>query len=180
MAPQPNERQQPAAAQLWSLGGIMKSRISQILLFVAVLVGWTQTATAEISAPLRQMLDTDFDAIVSIEKLPADVRKLLPAGMVNPNEGFDATDVVTGKASRRLIVAGHSSKCDFVCYEHGGYGYHLHLVIFSDENRVAHRIFEGRILKDAKDAATVSEIKALIRIGDVPDETKECEKHPSY
>jgi hypothetical protein len=158
----------------------MKSRTSQMLLFVTVLVGWTQTATAQISAPLQQVLDTDFDTVVTVEKLPAGVRKLLPVGMANPNEGFDATDVDTGKASRRLIVAGHSSKCDFVCYEHGGMGYHLHLVIFSDGNNETHRIFEGRILKDAKDAATVAEIKTLIRSGDVPDETKACEKHPGY
>lgn len=115
-----------------------------------------------------------------IEKLPAGVRKLLPVGMANPNEGFDATDVVSGKPSRRLIIAGHSSKCDFVCYEHGGIGYHLHLVIFSNGNEGIHLVFEGRMLKNAKDAATVADIKSLIRSGDIPDETAQCEKHPGY
>ena len=158
----------------------MNSHVIHILSSALVLLGWVQTATAELSTPLQQVLDTEFDTIARIEKLPTGVRKLLPVGMANPTEKFDATDIDTGKPSRRLIVAGHSSRCDFVCYEHGGIGYHLHLVIFSNGSVGTHRIFEGRMLKDAKDAATVVDIKRLIRSGDIPDETKQCEKHPGY
>jgi hypothetical protein len=124
------------------------------------------------------VLDTDFDTIARVEKLPAGVRKLLPIGMANPNEGFDATDVDHGRASRRLIVAGDSAKCDFVCYEHGGIGYHLHLVIFVDRIMGTKRVFEGRIQSEAVDAATIADIKTLIRSGKIPDDTKGCKKNP--
>jgi hypothetical protein len=158
----------------------MNSHVISTLASVVVLVGWIQTATADLSAPLQQVIDTEFETVVRIEKLPYHVRKLLPSGMANPNEEFDATDVATGRPSRRLIIAGHSSQCDFVCYEHGGMGYHLHFVVFSEGKKGVQRVFEGRMLKNAKDAATVADIKSLIRSGSIPDETAQCEKHPGY
>jgi hypothetical protein len=133
-----------------------------------------------LTAPLQQILDADFDSIQRIEALPPGVQKLLPSGMANPNEGFNAMDVMDGKPSRRLILAGHYSKCDFVCYEHGGYGYHLHLLIFTNGNEGTQRIFEGSIFKDAKDAATMADVKRLIQSGEVHDETKQYEKHPEF
>jgi hypothetical protein len=156
----------------------MNFRIIQIVSIVAGLFGWLQTARAQLSAPLQQVLDSEFTTIVSIKDLPVGVRRRLPHGIANPHEPFDATDVPTGNASRRLIVAGHSSKRDFVCYEQGGFGYHLHLVIFSSGTIITHRLFEGYILKESEDAATVADIKSLIQSGEVRDATTEWKKHP--
>jgi hypothetical protein len=43
---------------------------------------------------------------------------------------FDATDVVTGKPRRRLVLGGHSGDRWFICYEKGGRGHHLVLAVF--------------------------------------------------
>ncbi len=139
-----------------------------------------QPARSEISAILQQVLDTNFETIVRFQKLPDDVQKLLPAQLANPNEKFDATDLTSGKPSRRLIAAGHSAKCDLVCYEHGGAGYHIHLVVFNSDKRGTQRVFEGSLLKDSKDAATVANIKNLIQSGTMTDVTKLYEEHPEF
>jgi len=43
---------------------------------------------------------------------------------------FDATDIGTGKPRRRLVIGGYSGERWFVCYEKGGRGHHLVLVVF--------------------------------------------------
>ena len=54
--------------------------------------------------------------------------------LANPDEKFNPSDVIDDNLpQRRLVFAGNSSNSWFVCYEHGGYGLHCHLIIFSIE-----------------------------------------------
>ena len=47
-----------------------------------------------------------------------------------PKEPFEATDIVSGRPSRRFLLAGQAQASWFIAYEHGGFGHHIHLVVF--------------------------------------------------
>lgn len=54
-----------------------------------------------------------------------------PQGIAAMGEPFNATDVVEqGKSSRRILAYSIAGSTSFLLYEHGGRGYHQHLVQF--------------------------------------------------
>src|SRR4030095_3386022 len=53
--------------------------------------------------------------------------------LANPGEPFDATCLVSGKPSRRLVLAGHYEARWFVAYEVGGFLHYLVLAVFDAE-----------------------------------------------
>jgi hypothetical protein len=57
-------------------------------------------------------------------RFPGD-RRLADRG-----QAFQATDIVTGEPTRRLVLAGRSGSDAFVVYEQGGRGHHLVFVMF--------------------------------------------------
>ncbi len=59
-----------------------------------------------------------------LDFFPSDKR------LASPKDPFDATDVVSGRPTRRFLLAGEAQSCWFVAYEHGGRGHHIHLVVF--------------------------------------------------
>jgi hypothetical protein len=55
-----------------------------------------------------------------------------PGGIAAVGEPFNATDVVDrGKPDRRIVAYLVTSSTSYVWYEHGGRGYHQHLVRFN-------------------------------------------------
>jgi hypothetical protein len=56
--------------------------------------------------------------------------------MAGVNEKFQATDVVNGRMlkERRLIFWSLCDGFGYLVYEHGGYGYHKHVIVFSIQN----------------------------------------------
>jgi hypothetical protein len=75
---------------------------------------------------VRQLADVAPGVLLALrERIGKDSR------IADVGGAFDATDVVTGKPRRRLVVAGHSDERWFICYEHGGRGHHLVLVMFA-------------------------------------------------
>lgn len=50
--------------------------------------------------------------------------------LAGPGEPFEATDVVSGRPSRRFLLAGHAEARWFVAYERGGRGHHIVLAVF--------------------------------------------------
>src|SRR4051812_8204938 len=57
---------------------------------------------------------------------------------------FDATDIVTGKPRRRLVFGGYSGERWFICYEKGGRGHHLVLVVFDKTGDVLRPVLLAR------------------------------------
>jgi hypothetical protein len=49
--------------------------------------------------------------------------------LADHGEPFEASDLVSGKPQRRLVLAGHSGRRWFVVYEVGGRGHHLVLAV---------------------------------------------------
>jgi hypothetical protein len=52
-----------------------------------------------------------------------------PTGIAARGEPFNATDVADDKPSRRIVANFVTSATAFLWYEHGGRGYHQHLVL---------------------------------------------------
>jgi hypothetical protein len=69
----------------------------------------------------------DVDAVVLADLYP----RLGGADAISDRGGpFQEGDIRTGEPMRRFVLAGRSSDRWFVCYEQGGLGHHLVLVIF--------------------------------------------------
>jgi hypothetical protein len=60
--------------------------------------------------------------------------------MANPKEKYQATDVVDGRMlkERRLIFWAQCGDDFYLVYEHGGYGYHKHAILFRQLNGTYH------------------------------------------
>lgn len=61
-----------------------------------------------------------------------------------PDEDFDATDIVMTRISHRLIWAAKKAKRWGVAYEHGGIGYHDHIVVYEAGGLNGQISFVGR------------------------------------
>ena len=100
------------------------------------------TVQDSISKPMTKglrkgFLSAEFKTHLELRDLPPNLYSKLfeildGQKMANPNERFNATDVVIHAEipHRRLILAGSSRDLAFVYYEHGGIGHHEHLLIF--------------------------------------------------
>ena len=81
--------------------------------------------------------------------------------MADTDEKFQATDVVSGRRlkERRLIFWALCGETGYLVYEHGGYGYHKHLIVFSVKGKsylIEKNIGVGK-------AKTLDEIKELLK-----------------
>ena len=90
--------------------------------------------------------------------------------LANPGEPFDATDVVTGKPRRRLLLAGHATTRWFVAYERGGRGHYLVLVIFDSGAKVPEPTLLARGTAGAHDdqagwRVSLAELRAALKDG---------------
>ncbi len=86
------------------------------------------------SADRREFLNADFRILLTVQDLPAGIKKLYTVkggrvAMANPGEAFEATDFISDPdlPRRRLIFAGIAGDRVFLHYERGGWG-HSYLV----------------------------------------------------
>lgn len=126
----------------------------------------TKMASGPKPEPIKKFLEQNFEPVHSVEAMDKNVLALLVSKfrddqrLANPDDPFDATDVITGKPRRRLIGAGKSPGAWFIEYEHGGRGLHSHLVIFSDEGGEWRIVYSGTGMKSAgsKDSSTTKTV----------------------
>jgi hypothetical protein len=89
------------------------------------------------SRDVRRIVSENFDLVYDLRKVDSGVLTAfyskVPAGEIaNRRKPFNATDVQIGnRPFRRFVLAGYATGIWFVFYEHGGRGYHHHLLIFS-------------------------------------------------
>jgi hypothetical protein len=103
----------------------------------------------------------------TVEQIPPTVMADLSARMkhdprlANPGERFNRTDVVDPRyPMRRLVLAGLGARSWFVSYEHGGRGYHRHLVVYAQRGGRPALAYAGTF---GSDAATLEELRQLVR-----------------
>ncbi len=126
------------------------TRVFSMLLLVVTLIGCgsseksavEQVATSQ--SPLDSILRSNYEAVVRMDRIPESVRAGLfhlmkyDPRLADKGERFNSTDLVDSRLPmRRLIFAGGTATAWFVYYEHGGRGYHRHLVIFALDGGLA-------------------------------------------
>ena len=109
----------------------------------------------------------------TVEQIPPGVIADLSARMkhdprlANPGERFNRTDVVDPRyPMRRLVLAGLGTRSWFVSYEHGGRGYHRHLVVYVQRDGRPALAYAGTF---GSDAATLEELRQLVRNGHITE-----------
>lgn len=77
-----------------------------------------------------------------VENIPSAIKRELHRvyggrfSMANPSERFQSTDVIEAKLKeRRLVFSAECLGRYILVYEHGGYGYHRHLIFFDEKNK---------------------------------------------
>jgi hypothetical protein len=135
-----------------------------------------QVATSQ--SPLDTIVCSNCESAASVGRIPASVRTALfnlmkyDPRLADRDERFNATDLVDDRLPmRRLVFAGGTATAWFVYYEHGGIGYHRHLVIFALERDLAECVYSCQVQPDVKN---VSQLKHAISKGQVSCEPCEA------
>ena len=112
------------------------------LTMLAVGGGWSGGAGRE----QERFCQTAWEPVTSLQQIPARLRTFLPIRVGSDNRisdrggPFNGTDVVDGRPQRRFVLGGRSGDRWFVCFEQGGRGHHLVLMVYDttpNETRVA-------------------------------------------
>ena len=103
---------------------------------VGLILGSSPGAASD-TPPLLAFAEQPVQPVGGLTDLPASIRSLLktrvPEGIAAVGAPYNATDHITDESlpSRRLLGAGRTGALWFIWYEHGGRGYHQHLVLLS-------------------------------------------------
>ncbi len=134
--------------------------------------------------PLQNFLAQKYQPITTVDGIPQNIKEALLKRMkhdpriANPGEKFNKTDLINARyPMRRLVVAGKTDSSCFICYEHGGRGYHLELVIFNTEKEVPKLEFVGRFFAKI---SSLEQLVEAIRNDLIRDETVEAERYGYY
>jgi hypothetical protein len=84
---------------------------------------------------VRQSLNEEFIEFNDITRIPKDLIKILETwkgseiSFANPNEDYNRTDVINDLLpNRQLISVFLSFNHAFILYNHGGFGFHKHII----------------------------------------------------
>jgi hypothetical protein len=144
---------------------------SLVILFAGymVLVSESAIPSARGNFPLTET----YVLVTTVEQIPSAVMADLSARMkhdprlANPGERFNRTDVVDPRSPmRRLVLAGLGARSWFVTYEHGGRGYHRHLVVYAQR---AGRPTLAYAATFGSEVATLEELRRLVNNGQMTE-----------
>jgi len=108
------------------------------------------TAPVASTIELQRFVDAQWTEVQRLKDVDAAVLgDLYPriggADWISDRGGpFQAGDIRTGEPMRRFVLGGRSSDRWFVCYEQGGLGHHLVLVIFDTTGGKARPVLLAR------------------------------------
>ena len=142
-----------------------------VVMFLTVLFAWYRayhlvSDSAVLSARRNFPLTEQYALATTVQQIPPAVMADLSARMkhdprlANPGERFNPTDVVDPRyPMRRLVLAGLGAGSWFVSYEHGGRGYHRHLVVYAQRAGRLTLAYAGTFVSEA---ATLEELRRLV------------------
>jgi hypothetical protein len=157
------------ATEMW-IAMLVMAAIS-VAMFLAVLFAWYLIYhlgfdSAILSAQRNFPLTEQYALVTTVQQIPPAVMADLSARMkhdprlANPGERFNRTDVVDPRyPMRRLVLVGLGARSWFVSYEHGGRGYHRHLVVYAQRDGRPTLAYAGTFVSDA---ATLEELRRLV------------------
>ena len=144
-----------------------------IAILVTATTGAVSASTASQDDAAQVFLTARYTFVTSVRRIPPSVmtellvRMKYDARLADPGASFNSTDVIDPSyPMRRLILAGIDARSWFVSYEHGGRGYHRHLVVFTERDGRPQLAYAGTFLPDA---ATVEELRQLVRNGSMQE-----------
>ena len=147
--------------------------VSLVVLFAWYVASHLVSESAAGSARGKFPLTEKYVLATTVEQIPPAVMADLSARMkhdprlANPGERFNRTDVVDPRyPMRRLVLAGLGARSWFVSYEHGGRGYHRHLVVYAQRDGRPTVAYAGTF---GSDAATLEELRQLVRNGQITE-----------
>ena len=121
------------------------------------------------SAATAALVSTRYTLVTSVDRIPRGVLSDMLARMphdprlANPEDWLNKTDVVDARYPvRRLVLAGINGESAFVIYEHGGRGYHRHLVIYAQPDGQPQLAYAGAFVSEA---ATIEQVRMLVHSG---------------
>src|SRR5262245_40596960 len=157
------------ATEMWIAMVIMAA--IPVVVFVVVLFAWYLAfhlvSDSTITSARRIFpLTEQYTLVGTVQQIPPAVIADLSARMqhdprlANPGERFNRTDVVDSRyPMRRLVLAGLGARSWFVSYEHGGRGYHRHLVVYAQRDGRPMLAYAGTFVSEA---ATLEELRRLV------------------
>jgi hypothetical protein len=158
------------ATEMW-IATLVMAGIS-LVGFLVILFAWYMVSHL-LSEPLVPSgrgnfpLTEKYVLATTVEQIPPAVMADLSARMkhdprlANPGERFNRTDVIDPRyPMRRLVLAGLGARSWFVSYEHGGRGYHRHLVVYAQRDGRPVLAYAGTF---GSEAATLEELRQLVR-----------------
>lgn len=141
------------------------NQVSELALPFVLVFSWAASSTAvegDACSPAVLALDlreVPFVEIRAVKELPEQLMKdfwrstpaLPPLAFANPNEEFQATDVLGGRRLpwRRLILGGRSPRITYIYYEKGGRGLSRHAFIACSQPGVT-RLFSYLLPPETK------------------------------
>jgi len=164
------------ATEIW-IAVLVMAGIS-LVAFLAVLFAWylafhLVSESAIPSAPRNFPLTEKYVLATTVEQIPPAVMADLSARMkhdprlANPREPFNRTDVVDPRyPMRRLVLGGLGARSWFVSYEHGGRGYHRHLVVYAQRDGRPTLAYAATFVSEV---ATLEELRRLVNNGQVSE-----------
>jgi hypothetical protein len=149
-----------------------------LLGFLVILFGWYVAShlvseSAVFSPRHNFPLTEKYVLATAVEQIPPGVMADLSARMkhdprlANPGERFNRTDVVDPRSPmRRLVLAGLGARSWFVTYEHGGRGYHRHLVVYAQRGGRPTLAYAATF---GSEVATLEELRRLVNNGQMTE-----------
>jgi hypothetical protein len=161
---------------------------------VGILVGLSPASASPTALPdLREtFVATQFRQVTEFAKLPESARSNLLAHfasrepveqrvyIADPDQPFNVGDALLPGPPlpmRRLKFGGVAPTLSFIYYEHGGLGFHYHLIIYSKSE--SEPVFAGRFTPGFKDGKvpqeplTVDVLKQWLKAGKIRDDAIE-------
>jgi hypothetical protein len=151
----------------------MKTKIIRIFIFI--FLGLLPKKVNSQSTYIKDHFDScilNYDASKIPRSVKREIKRYYKVRFVlaNPNEKYQSTDVVVGwhaLRERRLIFWARCVNDFVLIYEHGGYGHHIHIILFSvvgDSFRVVKNLYiaqKPKSLEDIKSALTSKTVDSL-------------------
>jgi hypothetical protein len=122
--------------------------------------------------PLLVFAQQPAQGLAGLTELPAPIQSLLeariPEGIAAVGAPYNATDYITDESlpSRRLLGAGRTGPLWFVWYEHGGRGYHQHLVLLRSSGSASAEVVASAVF--LQHPRNLEALQQLAKIGALP------------
>jgi len=131
-------------------------------------------ASSNDSIILKEFVNTNFESVYSTKQFPISIGA--DKIMANPDENYNATDVVdTRLSSQRLIFAGKSDSLFFVYYEQGGIGYSRKLILIRHHSDKYITVWVGWTLFNRKN--NIKDLKAAVIKSTIMSESEFIKNH---